>query len=173
MTFLQIRAPFQKLKVDSAEDLWSSFMDYMTHVAETPIVEPKIFNGKEGPQYGSLDKVRPLTLNGLCNYIGMSPGTWDRWKKEGLKSRQDEVDDKAAEHFIEVLLCIESVIYDHQFQGAAVDIFNASIISRKLGLADKHEHVSPDGTMSPNRQLTAEEIKQELEKRGLPIPDLT
>jgi hypothetical protein len=133
MGFIEIRAPFNRLRVESAEDLWSRFMEYREHSYSTPIIEPKIFSGKEGPQYGKLEKVRPLTLNGLCNFIGMSPATWNGWK-----AREQE-NTEGGSFFLEVLLQIESIIYDDQFQGAAVDIFNASIISRNLGLADKTE----------------------------------
>lgn len=38
--------------------------------------------------------------------------------------------------------------------------------------AERRELTSPDGSMSPNRQLSKEELAQELEKRGLPVPDL-
>lgn len=137
MGYLEIRAPFNKLKVDSAEDLWARFMDYRDHSNSTPIVEPKIFSTKTGVVKGDLDKVRPLTLNGLCNYIGMHPGTWDDWKKRELLLFDDA---GSYTFFMEVLLQIESIIYDDQFQGAAVNMFNAGIIQRKLGLADKTEN---------------------------------
>jgi len=169
MSYLEFRAPFRRAKVESAEDLWDQFMAYRQHSIDTPLVEPKIFNGKEGVVHGNLNKIRPLTLNGLCNFIGISPYTWDAWKKrerEALGEQQEH-----SEFFFEVMMQIESIIYDDQYQGAATDIFNASIISRKLGLADHKDFTSSDGTMSPNREMTAEEYAKELEKRGIPIPD--
>lgn len=172
--YLEIRAPFNRRKVASAEDLWSFFMEYREHSIATPIVEPKLFNSKEGPIGADLDKIRPLTLNGLCNFIGIHPGTWDSWKKREITNLDVErKDDPEAENFfLEVLLQIESIIYDDQFQGAAVDIFNAGIISRKLGLADKREINNPDGNLSPYREMTPEEIAKEMERRGLQLPDL-
>jgi len=136
MGYLEIRAPFNKLKVDSAEDLWDRFMAYRDHSMANPIVEPKIFSTKTGVVKGDLDKIRPLTLHGLCNYIGMHQATWDGWKKRELALVEE---DGSYTFFMDVLLQVENIIYDDQFQGAAVDIFNASIIQRKLGLADKTE----------------------------------
>lgn len=40
---------------------------------------------------------------------------------------------------MEVLSRIERVIETQQFEGACVGAFNANIIARKLGLADKQE----------------------------------
>lgn len=37
---------------------------------------------------------------------------------------------------------------------------------------ERQEHVSPDGSMSPHRELSPEELVKEMERRGLPIPDL-
>ena len=136
MGYLEIRAPFRKLKVDGAEDLWDHFMAYRSHSQDTPIIEPKIFSTKTGIVKGTLDKVRPLTLHGVCNYIGMHQGTWDLWKKREIALANE---DGSFSFFMDVMMQIENIIYDDQFQGAAVDIFNASIIQRKLGLADKTE----------------------------------
>lgn len=137
MSYLNIRAPFNKQKVESAEDLWSIFMDYIKHSDSQPVVEPKLFNGKDGLRDGNLNKIRPYTLNGLCNHIGMSPYTWDLWKKQE-KEKLIELKETTS-MFLDVLLQIESIIYDQQYQGAAVDIFNTAIVSRKLGLADKQD----------------------------------
>lgn len=38
--------------------------------------------------------------------------------------------------------------------------------------AERRELSSPDGSMSPNRQLTTDELAAELERRGLPIPQV-
>jgi hypothetical protein len=38
--------------------------------------------------------------------------------------------------------------------------------------AERRELSSPDGTMSPNRQLTAEELAAEMERRGIPVPQV-
>lgn len=42
---------------------------------------------------------------------------------------------------------------------------------RGLG-APVQAHTSPDGSMTPSRELTPEELRKEMERRGLPIPDI-
>jgi len=171
MGYLEIRAPFNKLRVGSAEDLWSRFLEYRDHSNKTPIVEPRIFSGKEGPQYGHLNKIRPLTLNGLCNFIGMHPGTWSLWKR--TESEKIVESESKESFFLEVILQIESIIYDDQFQGAAVDIFNASIISRKLGLTEKREFTGPNGGPILTQDLTAEEaLYDEARRLGIDVEAL-
>ncbi|MFC0183379.1 terminase small subunit [Pseudarcicella hirudinis] len=39
--------------------------------------------------------------------------------------------------FLEVITRIEEIVYVQKFEGAAVGAFNANIIARDLGLADK------------------------------------
>ena len=39
---------------------------------------------------------------------------------------------------------------NQKFMGAAADLLNANIISRDLGLADKKDHTSSDGSMTPS-----------------------
>lgn len=165
MGYLEIRAPFNRLNVKSAEDLWSTFMAYREHSISTPAIEPKIFNAKEDLRYGSLEKPRPLTLNGFCNYVGIHPGTWDHWK---ANEQSAHIDPDHCRFFYDVMMQIESIIYDDQYQGAAVNLFNASVVSRKLGLAEKTDVVSSDGTMSPNKEYSEAELQAEMEKRGLP-----
>lgn len=73
---------------------------------------------------------RPYTLTGLCLYLGVNSKYFSDFKK-GL--HEDDKD------FSEVITRIEETIYSQKFEGAAVGAFNANIISRDLGLADKKE----------------------------------
>lgn len=144
--YLEFRPPWNRREVRSAEDLWSHFTNYVEHSYETPLVEAKLFSGKEGLRTGALNKMRPLTIEAFCNYLGVSPTIWRGWKKKALN------DD---EYFHEVMDLIDQNINDQMFQGAASDFFNASIISRKLGLVDKTEVLAPaaDPTEGQERYL--------------------
>ena len=53
MSYLEIRAPFNKQKVESAEELWSAFMEYAKQSDNSPLAEPKLFNGKDGLRRGN------------------------------------------------------------------------------------------------------------------------
>ena len=72
-----------------------------------------------------LPKMRPFTLEGLCNYINISLNTFKGY--EGL------------EDFLIVTSRIRQIIDMQQFEGAAAGFLNPNIIARKLGLTDKSE----------------------------------
>lgn len=72
-----------------------------------------------------LPKMRPFTLEGLCNYIDIS--------LNGFKAYE------AREDFMIVTSRIRQIIDSQQFEGAAAGFLNPNIIARKLGLTDKSE----------------------------------
>ena len=62
-------------------------------------------------------------MAGLCIFLGVARNTWTYWKK-----------DKDIENMVAQ---VEEVIRTQKFEGAAADLFNASLIARELGLTDK------------------------------------
>lgn len=74
---------------------------------------------------------RPYSLTGFCIYVGASSQWW-RSFREDCKVKNDK-------GFLEVIARVEETIETQQFEGACVGAFNANIIARKLGLADKQE----------------------------------
>ena len=80
--------------------------------------------------------MRAMTIAGLCLFLGISHETWSNYR--------DKKD------FIGVTTWAEQIIYNQKFTGAAADMLNANIIARDLGLSDKKDHSSSDGTMSTN-----------------------
>jgi len=73
-----------------------------------------------------LNKLRPFTLEGLCNFIDIS--------LKGFKLYEERED------FIPVTTRARQIIYNQKFEGAATNLLNANIIARDLGLADKQSH---------------------------------
>lgn len=76
----------------------------------------------------------PYTLTGFCLYIGASEAFWRNFRKN----------ESLSEDFLSVITRIEDIIKTQKFIGAAVGAFNANIISRDLGLADKQENRNVD-----------------------------
>ena len=74
---------------------------------------------------------RPYSITGFCIYVGASYQWW--------RSFQKDCKDKNDIDFLEVIARVEETIETQQFEGACVGAFNANIIARKLGLADKQE----------------------------------
>lgn len=83
---------------------------------------------KSGDYAGTLIDIptqRPYTLEGLCLYLGISLNTF--------KNYQDR------KGFMTVTTHVREIIDANQLEGAAVGAYNANIIARKLGLAEKAE----------------------------------
>ncbi|WP_290494493.1 terminase small subunit [Hyphomonas sp. UBA4494] len=77
--------------------------------------------------------LRPPSVLSLCVHLGIGEATWYHWKTNGDKD------------LLEVINYIETIMRAQQFDGAAVGVFKANIISRMIGLADKHEVTGKDG----------------------------
>ena len=74
---------------------------------------------------------RPYSLTGFCIYVGASTN-WFREFRDECRNKKDK-------DFLEVIARVEETIKTQQFEGACVGAFNANIIARTLGLADKQE----------------------------------
>jgi hypothetical protein len=66
---------------------------------------------------------------GLCVYLGASTNWWNEFRSACMN--------KGDKDFLEVIARVEETIKTQQFEGACVGAFNANIIARTLGLADK------------------------------------
>lgn len=77
---------------------------------------------------------RPYTLSGFGLYCHAS----ETYIKDFQRSLQGKTD-KLSQDFLAVIALIRETIDTQQLEGATVGAFNANIISRKLGLADKQE----------------------------------
>ena len=56
------KAPWNKDPINNPEDLWAAATRYVEWSYSSPLVEAKLFSTKTGLLEGSLDKLRPLTL---------------------------------------------------------------------------------------------------------------
>lgn len=84
------------------------------------------FVGKDGIEV-QRESVTPFTKSGLCLFLDI-----DQWRTiESLK--------EVSSDFLQVVTHIEKIIYTQKIEGASVGAFNASIVSRELGLADAQE----------------------------------
>lgn len=117
------------------DDLWAAVVEYFEWVDANPLYEEKVFNGKDGIVRASIAKMRAMTISGLCIFLDIDRKTWDAYRE-----RPD---------FIHIVTRAEEIIRDQKFTGAAADLLNPSIIARDLGLADKQDHTSSDGSMTP------------------------
>lgn len=119
----------------SAELLWEACCEYFQWVEDNPLLEMKPFAYQGVVIQEPVAKMRAMTINGLCLFLDIDETTWRAWR---------EVDD-----FSTVVSKAEKIIYEQKFTGAAADLLNPNIIARDLGLADKKDIGSSDGSMTP------------------------
>lgn len=117
---------------------------------ESIVQKRKISRDEEIIELVQCPKKRPYTLHGLCSYLDANTVYFNHFE-ESLKEKNDET----SKDFSKVITHIREIIYNQKFSGAASGFFNANIISRDLGLADKKEL---DGKLNV-QQITGMEIK--------------
>lgn len=155
-------------KVLTPEDLMALCCEYFSWCDEHPLRESKLVTYQGDSSVETVPKLRAYTLGGLCLYLGISHQTWMRYRLDG----EEDSAETGGETFRSVCSWADTAIREQKFTGAAADMLNPVIIARDLGLKDSvhNEHTSPDGTMTPgtSRSLSDDELKKELERRGLP-----
>ena len=122
------------------DDMWGAACEYFEWVSENPLEETKAFAYEGEVTLEDLPKMRAMTIQGLCFFLDISDETWATYSKN-----QD---------FIGICNDIKRVIFTQKFEGASAGLLNSSIIARELGLADKQDHTSSDGSMTPNLTVT-------------------
>lgn len=123
--WLQRSSHGRKPVFKSPDHLWSAACEYFDWVHNNPLKETKAFHFQGAVITDEIPKMRAMTEAGLCFFLDIGTSTLHDYKK-----KQD---------FSDVIAKIEQVIFTQKFEGAAADLFNANIISRELGLADKQE----------------------------------
>ena len=119
----------------SPDDLWKSCVEYFEWAESHPLYEEKVFQFQGAIVRDTVAKMRAMTIEGLCLFLDIDRDTWLNYKKRS--------------GFFGVTARAESIIYEQKFTGAAADMLNPNIIARDLGLADKKDHSSSDGSMTP------------------------
>lgn len=139
--FWKARTTHGRAKLFETPDiLWDACMEYFEWVEENPLWEHKVFSFQGEITETSVPKLRAMTINGLCLFLGIDERTWNNYGR-----------DEGYSDFFPVIRHVEKTIYEQKFTGAAADMLNPNIIARDLGLADKQslEHTSPDGSLNP------------------------
>lgn len=84
---------------------------------------------------GKSKNTPPFTLAGLCVFLGITDDTWRNYKQK--------------KDFLGVIRHVEQIIYVNKFEGAAVGMYNANIISRDLGLHEKKSNLPSEIIVRP------------------------
>ena len=106
------------------EHMWEACCEYFIWVDENPMQECKVFSHQGEIIYAPLFKPRPMTISGMCVFLGIAHRTWSDYRHR--------------EEFAEMVSEVEAVIFDQKFAAAAADLMNPTIIARDLGLKEYH-----------------------------------
>jgi hypothetical protein len=121
-------------EIKDPKELIQLFNDYIKWVEDNPLYKSDAKVVSIGSGYGSkimIAKIpidRPYTKQGFSLFCGLSGWHVIEQYKEINKD------------FMQIITHIENSIYNQKFEGAAVNIFNSSIIARDLGLVEKTEN---------------------------------
>lgn len=119
----------------SPEQLRTAALEYIEWVENNPLQEEKIFCFQGVITRTTANKMRAMTINGLCLFLDIDPMTWAEYKKK--------------DGFSGIVREIEAAIYEQKFSGAAAEMLNPNIIARELGLADRSELTGKGGGPIP------------------------
>ena len=106
------------------------------------------------------------TVAGLACVLGVVRDTCYQWAKDEDKPEFSDILSELAQKQERCLV-----------RGGLMSDFNAPIAKMMLtkhGYSDKVEsdHTSSDGSMTPKAAMTEDELRKEMERRGLPVPPL-
>jgi len=117
------------------ESLWEAATRYFEWVEQNPLKEERVVSDRGTPDIIQVSKMQAMTLGGLCIFLNISMECWT-----GYRHRPE---------YGGVIGIIEGIIKNQKFTGAAAGLLNANIIARDLGLAERTDVTSSDGSMTP------------------------
>lgn len=124
--YWQLRSKHGRDKLFATPELlWEAAKEYFEWCDNNPVLKED-YVGKDANRV-ERQLQRPYTISGLCVYIDASRQWWNEFRGNASKD------------FLVVLSRIEEIIYSQKFDGAAVGVFNQSIIARDLGLVERTE----------------------------------
>ena len=139
----QITQPWQMIDIDAfcksagqppkfanPKELLTAASEYFKWCDANPLKEQKVFHSQGIIKKTNGNLSRPYTQAGMCVFMNIVVKTYHNYK--------------ANPQFLQVTTLIDEIIFDQKYNGAAVGLFNANIIARDLGLADKVEVVDND-----------------------------
>lgn len=132
---------------ETVDALWEACCGYFKWVEENPLYATDTVKFQGKARIINVPKPRAMTIQGLCIFIGITHETWTQYRKRD----QD---------FSEVTSQVDAIIRTQKFEGAAADLFNASIISRDLGLAEK-QSISTDIQTSPSLEEILNDVAEQ------------
>jgi len=140
---------FKKPKyIESPEKLWQFFTEFVEHERKSPFYKTE-YVGKDGNEVQTPLQV-PITFEGFECWLA------DKDIITHLGDYSANKDNRY-DSYAPIITRIRNNCFSQNFKGAAVGVFNANIIAKKLGLVEKTQtDVSAEVNI---KQITGIEIK--------------
>ena len=122
-------------KFKTADELLERVLGYFQWADDNPLMETRVASDEGTPTTIDVPKMRALSKEGMLLYVGVDRHTWARWRNNP----------NVRDYLKPVIEFAEKLLYQRKFDGAAAGLLNATIISRDLNLAEKHELSGPGG----------------------------
>ena len=137
-------------ELNTPGDFLRAAVEYFRWRTEHPIQEEVVSiaptTGRITRTHKSMKKV--FTKGSMLSYLNLPKDTFSRLRAKG-------------EDWAEAVERVEAVIEDDKFTGAVAGLYNANIISRDLGLADKQEISGPGGGPVRSLNINVEKMSTE------------
>lgn len=127
--------------IETPEKMWELFEEYVLHERNHPMYKTE-YVGKDG-QKVLTPLETPITFEGFECYLSANNIIEDLGQYSADR-------DNAYTEYVPIITRIRKNCYVHNFKGAAVGLFNPSLIARKLGLTDKSEVVHKEQPLFPD-----------------------
>lgn len=116
--------------IETPERLLELFEEYVRHEQENPLYK-RDYVGKDGLAVDT-PLVTPITFEGFEVYL---------FQKKVINDLGDYASDKDERYseYSTIITYIRKFCYSNNFKGASVNLFNANLIAKKLGISEKIE----------------------------------
>lgn len=136
--YWELREKNGRNKILTPKELFLLAYEYKDYIDNNPI---EIEDNKGTKNINIIKLKRPYTWDGFEHFV---------FEKTGLASLEDYKKSKGTyKDFSDIIHVIDRMFKSQKFEGAVIGIFKENIIARDLGLTDKKDISSSDGSMSP------------------------
>lgn len=127
---MKTKPPIKQKYIETPEKLWELFLAYVEEEKNNPMLKRE-YVGKDGEPVDTKLQV-PIIFEGFECYVANlgiieDLGDYSKNKDDRYKS------------YAPIITRIRNNCFSQNFKGAAVGLFNANLIAKKLGIAEKIE----------------------------------
>ena len=130
--------------IATPEILWELFTQYVQHEVDNPMHKVE-YVGKEGQKVLTPLPI-PIIFEGFECWLADEDYISDLGQYSANR-------DGAYKEYVPIITRIRNNCFSNNFKGAAVGLFNANLIARKLGLSDRANlTITPEQPLFPDKE---------------------